>query len=150
MKAHEMKNHRHCKICKYVDAQLSEGIFCSLTDERPNFKTSCLSFKISDDCLYELRELGIEFERIESKQKRFTPRLYLMLFIGLVLIALGIYLFMVSPKSRFGIELSALICGIGFTIWSAAFIQRANLSKNKYRLLNKIEWFKEVLRYYKN
>lgn len=144
-----MKNHQHCNICKHVDARLFSGIFCGLTEQRPDFINSCMSFKLDSYRKYELKELRIELEYLESKRKRFNSRFYFMLFIGTIIIVLGIYLFMVSPKSRFGIELSAFISGIGFMIWTAALMERSKLLRHKHRVLNKIDAFEEVLQYYK-
>jgi hypothetical protein len=143
-----MKNHQHCNICKHVDARLSSGIFCGLTDKRPDFTTSCITFRLDDYRSFELKELRRNLEQIELKRKRFTLRFYSMLLIGLITIALGFYLFIASKNSIHAVKISTLICGIGFTIWTIALIQRSKLKRAEYRILNKIEEFEEVLQYY--
>lgn len=135
-------------MCKHIDARLSDGIFCSLNGERPNFKNSCSTFKMSESSRRNLKELNNELNGIETIQKVYVSRFYFLITVGTIITLLGYYFFEFNHKSMYLTKFSSLICGIGLTFWTVALQRKFLLTRKRKRIENRIEEFKQVLRNY--
>ena len=144
-----MKKHQHCNLCEHIDARLSEGIFCSLNGERPNFKSSCPTFKLSKYSQSNLMELNTKLNEIEEKRKQFEYNFYLLFILGGVITCFGYYFFENNHKSLYYTKYALGFCAFGLTLWTVALQKRTELLRKKNQIENRIEKFENVLRKYK-
>ena len=139
---------KHCNLCKHIDARISDGIFCGLNGERPNFKNSCFTFKLSESSRENLKELNDELNGIEITQKAYVTRFYFLITLGTIITLLGYYFFEFNHKSIYLTKFSSLICGIGLTFWTIALQRKFLLTRKRERIENRIEEFEQVLKNY--
>tara|TARA_B110000211_G_scaffold230548_1_gene290278 strand:+ start:69 stop:497 length:429 start_codon:yes stop_codon:yes gene_type:complete len=139
---------KHCNLCKHIDARLSDGVFCSLNGERPNFKNSCPTFKLGESSRGNLKELNDELNRIKTTQKSYVSRFYFLVTLGTIITLLGYYFFEFNHKSIYLTKFSSIICGIGLTFWTIALQRKFLLTSKRKRIENRIEEFEQVLRNY--
>jgi hypothetical protein len=143
-----MKKHQHCNLCEHIDARLSEGNFCSLNGKRPDFKSSCPTFKLSEYSRGSLEELNNKLNEIEITQNAFVSKFYFLIIIGTIVTLVGYYFFEFNHKSIYLTKFSSLICAIGLTFWTIALQRKNTITKKRKRIENRIEGFEQVLKIY--
>lgn len=144
-----MKKHQHCNICQNIDARISEGIFCGLNGERPNFKDLCPNFNLSLSSQLKLEELVTEMNIIKVNQKEFKSNFYFLVIVGTIITIVGFYFFEFNHKSIYLTKFSSLICGIGLTFWTIALQRKNSLSRKRKQINKRINDFEQVLKNYK-
>lgn len=125
-----MKNSKHCEICDLQSFNFNDGIICSLTNKKAEFKDKCSDIKFDKKLKDKLIEVNTEFEN-----SKYVKNLAIgnMVFYGLIGITVLFLCYYLSIKFlRLGILHSGtiVIFSIGLGIIGAG-IGTLNYSKQK-------------------
>jgi len=88
-----MEQTKHCVLCKNSLSRFKDGLYCGITNEKPDFNNSCSEIKLGNNFFNELKSVHIEFEKI--KRTKITNYLHFFTFL---LISLIIFIFSVKLK----------------------------------------------------
>lgn len=75
---------RHCEVCRNRSFS-REGIVCSLTNDKPQFRESCKEFRPKDGFAKHLIDVNIDYEQL--KKLRFDVFAF-----GIIFISIGLFL----------------------------------------------------------
>ena len=77
---------KHCELCKNKSQNLEIGVFCSLTNNNPNFAFFCNKISFNENLETRIKEINIKFE--ESKREKKWAYSYFVTFFVLSLTVL--------------------------------------------------------------
>jgi len=79
----------HCKFCDYRLLNLSKGILCGLTDERPIFSNKCSKINLKDTYKSEIEDINTKLEVAKKikKEARLHSTFYLVTSLLVIVVA---------------------------------------------------------------
>lgn len=128
-----MNYSKHCDLCKNKRMELKNGLVCSLTNKKPDFKINCTKINFSEDLQQILELVNIELEVIKNDKKSTHLSFYIFSIIGTFIIVGGISLLKSTENSRYAIEIIFLIISLGFSIFAITY---HNIKKYRRKLYN--------------
>jgi len=81
-----MNYSKHCDLCKNEQTSLKNGLTCSLTNRKPEFKNICSEIKLNNKFLEKLEIANLEFERIRRKTNAVHLNFFVLIIVGFFLI----------------------------------------------------------------
>ena len=85
-----MNYSKHCNLCENEITNLENGLTCSLTSKKPEFKNICPKINLNNKFQEKLERTNLELERIRKKKKSVHLSFYFIIIIGFFLIIGGI------------------------------------------------------------
>lgn len=128
-----MNYSKHCDLCKNKQMELKNGLICSLTNKKPDFKIYCTKIDFSKDLQQILESVNIELEVIKKDKISIHLSFYLFSTIGTFIIFGGISLLKSTENSRYAIEIVFLIISLGISIFTITY---HNIKKYRRKLHN--------------
>ena len=121
---------KHCELCLNHNVSFNKGIFCILTNEKPNFDKKCNKIKFSKNLKAKVIEINIEFKKIKIEKK--LVYIYFTVFLLLAIcVFLGTFFFYeyisevlkinIGKSTVFLIGSTTVFISIGIVLLSYAF-----------------------------
>lgn len=63
---------KHCELCKNKSQNLEIGVFCSLTNNNPNFAVFCNKISFNKNLEIKIKEVNIKFEETKREKNGLT------------------------------------------------------------------------------
>ncbi len=113
---------KHCDLCKYEKRSLKKGLACGLTNKKPDFKTICDNFKITNATIKNYKKIVGEFENLRIRKKVIYFKFYILIVLGLSLILFGnFYLKEIFESGNYSLKFMYFIYGSGVTFITIAY-----------------------------
>ncbi|WP_435262648.1 hypothetical protein [Tenacibaculum sp. nBUS_03] len=128
-----MNYSKHCDLCENEQTSLKNGLTCSLTNRKPNFKNTCSKINLNEKFQEKLEYLNLELENRKKEKKSVHTKFYLFIIIGFLLITGGVYLFKSTKLSVYGLQVTYMFFGGGISILGIAY---NILNKHRRKLYN--------------
>lgn len=140
---------KHCELCLNHSINLKNGIFCILTNEKPNFDTKCNEIKFGKILKERITNINVEYKKLEIERiwvySYFTT--FLILGIGVILLTYLFYEYIseilkmnIGKSTVLLIGSTTVFISIGIVLLSYAFgMLNRHLLDKKSNLKNKKE-----------
>ncbi|PWG05886.1 hypothetical protein DIS07_05440 [Polaribacter aquimarinus] len=143
-----MKMKRHCDLCDHQTFNLKKGSICGATKRKPDFNGTCVRIEFNNSLKEQLEELHINLEDQIIMKKKFDSSLILNPVFGLIVVAMGYYLWKYILNKGFIAFIPASIIAIGLYIIRNPFTQK-KIIKNEISIIKgEINEIKNVLKLY--
>lgn len=74
----------HCKVCDNSDFNLKTGTICGLTNDKPDFKSTCSKIDFNKKIEEEIIQVNEEYELVKSKKSLSYANFYVFLSLGII------------------------------------------------------------------
>ncbi|MET2984192.1 hypothetical protein [Aureibaculum conchae] len=148
-----IKKTEHCLLCENQKHNFENGVYCGLTDKKPDFEKTCNLIKFGNALEDSILEKNVELRLVERTKVDTIGHLVIFLLIGLCVVFFGSYLLDIFGikllTHRGGVRAEALmpmvfivLIGIGLIVFAVAPVNlyRRNLkvAKTNKEKLDKI------------
>lgn len=111
-----MNNFMHCEICDLQAFNFTEGIICSLTNKKADFKRKCSKIKLDNKLKKKIIEVNTEFEDSKYVKKLAIGNMILYGLIGLGVLFICYYLMTILNRVALFHTVTIMIFSIGIGI----------------------------------
>lgn len=87
-----IKKTEHCLLCENRQHNVEHGVYCGLTDKKPDFNKTCNLIKFGKALEDNILDKNVELRLVEKTKVDTLGHLVIFLSIGLVVIFFGVYL----------------------------------------------------------
>ena len=116
-----MNYSKHCDLCKNEQTNLKNGLTCSLTNRKPNFKDTCSKINLNEKFQKKIENINLELENRRKEKSSVLSNFYFLIVIGFTLIIGGFYFFKSNTKSVYAMQFSFGFISVGITFLTIAY-----------------------------
>ena len=84
-----LKNSDHCQLCDNLKFNLKDGTFCELTNQRPEFKNSCVKIDLNHTYKEKIELINLEHQSICNTKRSINQSIIFYIVIAISIFALG-------------------------------------------------------------
>lgn len=137
-----IKKTDHCLLCEHQQNNFMSGVYCGITQKKPEFDKTCDSIKFDKVLEEKILENNIELKLVELTKVDTIGHFIIFLSIGIACLFFGIFLvdtywlkFMEDPyihgRYSLAVMIVILTIGVGIIIFATAPV---NLYLRKYKI----------------
>ena len=116
-----MNYSKHCDLCENEQTSLKNGLTCSLTSKKPNFKKTCTKINLNEKFQERIEYINLELENRKKEKISVLSSFCFIIFIGFILIIGGFYFFKSNTKSVYAMQIAFGFISVGITFLTIAY-----------------------------